>query len=215
MTDIAVLDGLIRGIVIGVVVAAPIGPVNLIAIQRTLTRGWPNGLWAGQGAAFGDMGFAIVAALGLSAIAGLIDDWRQPIELTGAALMTVMGGVFLLSRPKLDIPPENRLRAGFGIFLSTFALTVTNPATLLGFLAIFTGVGGVLGSASKGVQAANPYALILGVYLGSTLWWFVITGITRAVRHGFTEDRLLWINRGTGVIVLGFAGFVVYRAMTG
>ncbi|MBV8976545.1 MAG: LysE family transporter, partial [Alphaproteobacteria bacterium] len=207
------------GIVIGLVVAAPIGPVNLICIRRTLQYGFLNGFVSGLGAALGDGLFAIVTGFGLTAISQLIEGLSLALQLAGGTLLLCFGLYTYFSQPpsRFDTKAENGDKAGRTLarsMASTFALTITNPATLLGFTAMFTGLGGLAGDNPSFFAAAF---VVGGVIVGSSLWWLALT-LGVGLLHARIDDRVMRIiNHGSGLLVaafgLGVLGHVAYRLL--
>jgi threonine/homoserine/homoserine lactone efflux protein len=196
------------GIVIGLVVAAPIGPVNLICIRRTLQYGSLNGFMSGLGAALGDGIFAIVTGFGLTAIAQLIEGLSVPLQLAGGVLLVCFGLYTYFSKPPKPYDPKCETTAKakapsslVRAMASTFALTITNPATLLGFTAMFTGLGGLAGDDPSFFSAAF---VVGGVILGSALWWLILTTLV-GLLHARIDDRVMRIiNHGSGLLVAAF-----------
>ena len=155
------------GIAIGIAVAAPIGPVNLICIRRTLRWGAPYGFLSGVGAAIGDGVFATVAAFGLTAAVDFVHAYQHWMELIGSLFLIALAIHAFRSHPHLNAPvPETTNGRTFGVVGVTFALTITNPATMLGFIAIFGGVAGFTPAASNVGQAAM---LVAAVMAGSAI----------------------------------------------
>lgn len=201
----------IGGVIIGLLVAAPIGPVNLICIRRTLAYGPLNGFFSGLGAALGDGVFAIVTAFGLTAIAQLIEGYAQPLKLIGGIVLISFGihnfraEVTEARLACADTMREEGEATLAGAIASTFALTITNPATLFGFAGLFAGLGTLAGGEARFLDAAFT---VLGVIAGSVAWWFTITTIT-GIYHRRIDARIMRvINRASGVLVFGF-GLVV------
>lgn len=194
------------GIAIGLVVAAPIGPVNLICIRRTLQYGFVNGFLSGLGAAFGDGLFAIVTGFGLTAVSQWIEGLSTALQLAGGILLLCFGLYTYLSKPPARLDPkteasDKRARTLVRAMASTFALTITNPATLLGFTAMFTGLGGLAGDDPSYFAAAF---VVGGVILGSTLWWLILCTIV-GLLHARIDDRVMRIiNHGSGLMVAAF-----------
>ena len=199
------------GAIIGVLVAAPIGPVNLICIQRTLAYGSLNGFVSGLGGAVGDCVFAAISAFGLTAVARLIEGYSMPLKLVGGLILIGYGIYNFRARvadPRDGCPVQIK-KAGdstLGAAIAgTFVLTITNPATLIGFTALFAAFGSIYGQdASFGAAAA----VVLGVFAGSALWWFSITTITGTFHRQIDAQTMRQINRVSGVIVAIF-GLVV------
>lgn len=200
---------ILNGLIIGVVVAAPIGPVNLICIRRTLAFGRTNGFVSGLGAALGDGLFAIVAAFGLTAASSFIiavGDWFQ---LAGGLFLIGLGVHTFRHDPAHDsdvsFKSGERLAAAVS---ATFLLTITNPATMLAFVAIFGGVGGLVTEDASMIMAG---VLVGAVFLGSALWWLGVTMFVGMFRDRMTDQTLLIINHISGVIIIGFGLAVLGR----
>jgi len=204
---------LIPGIGIGLFVAAPIGPVNLICIRRTLQYGSLNGFVSGLGAALGDGLFAIITCFGLTAIQQLIKGLSIPLQVAGGVLLVCFGLYTYFSKPPKVYDPNCEVTAAKAkapsslarAMASTFALTITNPTTLLGFTAMFTGLGGLTGDHPSFFAAAFEVG---GVLLGSALWWLVLTTFV-GLLHARIDDRVMRIiNHASGFLVTAF-GVVV------
>lgn len=215
------IEALWRGIIIGIAVAAPIGPVNLICIHRTISRGRLNALMAGQGAAIGDSVFAIIAAFGLTAVSSFVTDWEMQIQLVGGVILLGMGIKTLISDPVQAVSKDNAKYDNGALDLAkvvaaTFSLTITNPATLFGFAAIFAGVGGIVGADTGEKSADYGYAatLVAGVWAGSTLWWLFITNLAALLRDRAEHGWLMVVQRVSGVIIVGF-GLAVFARLLG
>ena len=205
MQELVLIGG---GIVIGLIVAAPIGPVNLICIRRTFFYGPLNGFFAGLGAALGDGVFAIVTAFGITAISHWIEGYSTLIKVASGIMLIGFGlhifraDVALLrdaeGAPVRDTAGSSLTRTIIG----TFALTIANPATLFGFTALFAGVGGLAGRHATFVDASMT---VLGVIAGSTIWWFALTTIV-GIFHRHIDTRVMRnINHvfGAGVTLFG------------
>jgi threonine/homoserine/homoserine lactone efflux protein len=193
----------LSGVVMGLIAAVPIGPVNLICIRRTFAFGPLNGFVSGLGAALGDGIFAAIMGFGLTWIAQLIEGYATIIELIGGALMVWMGYRTFVSPPvprcaddKPDKEGTNLARA----MLSTFALTITNPVTLLSFGVMFAGLGGLAGGAGSYHDAGFVVAGVVG---GSAGWWLALTTIIGLFHAKIEEKAMRMINRICGVLVVG------------
>jgi threonine/homoserine/homoserine lactone efflux protein len=199
------------GIVIGLIVAAPIGPVNLICIRKTLAYGPINGFFSGLGAALGDGVFAIVTAFGLTAVSQWIEGFSTPLRLLGGVMLLGFGihifrsDVSLLRDAESVPPRENGNKSLVRSIASTFALTITNPATLFGFTALFTGLGSLAGGSATFLDAALT---VLGVITGSTIWWFTLTTLVGIFHRHIDTGVMRNINHFFGIAVTGF-GIIV------
>ncbi|MFZ3033063.1 MAG: LysE family transporter [Parvibaculum sp.] len=197
------------GIAIGVAVAAPIGPVNLIVIRRTLRYGRVNGLVTGAGAAMGDGIFAAMAAFSLTAAIDFLLSYEFWLQTIGGLFLIILGLRTLLSHPHLaELEPEKVSGVPAHVFLTTFALTITNPATMLGFIAIF---GGVAGLSSAGQGYGHAAMLTGSVIAGSLLWWFGLSQFVALFRQRMSDHLLEIINRVSGGIIILFGVAVLGR----
>ena len=189
----------VKGIVLGFVIAAPVGPIGILCARRTLTHGRRAGLASGMGAATADAIYGFIAAFGLTVIADFIAGHQFWLRLLGGSALTVIGLRSFFSRPvqKNDLPRTARHYAG--LYSSTFFLTLTNPMTIFSFAAVFAGFG--LAGTKGSLQTAG--ILIAGVFLGSALWWLVLVGIFSFYRKRFSSRELGWVNRVAGVIIGG------------
>jgi len=188
-----------KGLLIGFSIAAPVGPIGLLCIQRTLTRGRLTGLASGLGAASADAVYGFVAGFGLTSVSGLLLGWRRELQLLGGLFLLYLGLRILLA------PPAERCAAADSVgllsdYASTFALTLANPVTILAFIGIFAGLG--LADAPGDFTSAG--LLVLGVFLGSLLWWLLLAYGVGALRHRLAPAVQGWINRAAGAVIIGF-----------
>ncbi|SRR5258706_16166064 len=188
---------LLRGLIIGFSIAAPVGPIGVLVIRRTLAEGRVAGLVTGLGAATADAFYGCVAGFGLTFIAGLLVSQQLWVRLAGGLFLCYLG-----LRALLAVPAERPAAAAganlLGAYLATFVLTLTNPMTILSFAAVLAGLG--IGVAGGGYAAAAT--LVLGVFAGSALWWCILSGGVSVLR--LTPGILRWVNRTSGLIILGF-----------
>ncbi len=190
---------LLKGIIIGFSIAAPVGPIGVLCIRRTLAEGRMHGLASGLGAATADALYGCVAGFGLTFISGLFVSQQFWFRLVGGLFLCYLGIRTLLAAPAEAASPigANGLP---GAYASTFFLTLTNPMTILSYAAIFAG----LGIAGTGGGYASASVLVLGVFIGSATWWLVLSGGVSLFRGRFNQQRLLWVNRISGFIIGGF-----------
>ena len=195
---------LFRGIAIGFSIAAPVGPIGLLCIRRTLTDGRAAGLATGLGAATADAIYGCMAAFGLTALTGVLISAQTWVRLLGGAFLLYLGVRTFVARPgaqAAEARGAGLLGAGlFGAYISTFGLTLTNPMTILSFVAVFAALG--LGTTHPEALAAAT--LVLGVFLGSALWWLTLSGAVGAIRGRFDAPALRWVNRISGGIITAF-----------
>jgi threonine/homoserine/homoserine lactone efflux protein len=193
------------GLVIGLLVAAPIGPVNLICIRRTLSYGQLNGFLAGLGAALGDGIFAVVAGFGVKWVFDAIQDMGVVLKLASAALLMFYGlRVFIYATPpEIMRNPDGSIQSGSAgdlaaAFASTFALTITNPATMVGFATTFAAFREVVDFQTNSIAT---FVLIVAVIGGSTLWWFVVTAVTGYFHQTIEHGTLKRMNQASGLLI--------------
>ena len=196
------------GIGIGIVAAAPVGPINLLVIQRTLTRGQPAALLTGSAGAVGDAVFAAVAAFGLGAVRLMLAEHGDIIRIVGGLVMLVFAALVWRAAPHIGDSdrelPTPRLAA------MVLGMTLTNPATLFFFLGSFGAIGfDSIGHGSP-ERLLNSALVVGGVFAGSMLWWIIISTATRSLRERVTDVHLLWLNRVTAaaLAVFGIAAII-------
>lgn len=198
----------LKGLVIGFALAAPVGPIALLCIQRTVARGRPSGAVSGIGAAAADALYGLVAAFSISMISSLLLEHRLVLKMLGGIVLIVLGVRTFRSRPRerAETPKWHGL---FGDFASAFLLTLTNPMTFVAFAAVFASVG----LAHVGANRAPAGWIVLGVLAGSFLWWTVLVLGTHAVRGHFDAPRLTVLNRAAGVLIvaIGLVYLLVHR----
>jgi threonine/homoserine/homoserine lactone efflux protein len=190
---------LLQGGIIGLSIAAPVGPIGVLCIRRTLAEGRLAGLVSGLGAATADAFYGSIAGFGLTAISGLLVSQQAWLRLVGGLFLCYLGVKTLLARPAQQAAAVPG-RGLWQTYASTLFLTLTNPMTILSFAAIFAGLG--LGGTYG--DYASAAMLVLGVFLGSAAWWLLLSSSVGAFRTKFPAAGLLWVNRVSGVIILGF-----------
>ncbi len=199
----------LKGIVIGLAIAVPVGPIGALCVQRTLAEGRISGLVSGLGAATADTIYGFIAAFGVTMISGFLISHQMWLRVIGGAILFTLGLKTFLSRPRKQAAPVsgNSLLTNF---FSTFGLTLTNPITILAFAAIFAALGVVSGSQ----DLAALGMLILGVFFGSALWWLILSGGASLFRGWIGTHGMRWVNRISGVIIVAF-GAVVLASVAG
>lgn len=228
---------LITGLAIGLLIAAPVGPVNVLCIQRTLERGFWGGFAAGLGAVLADGLIATAATFGITAISGVMVNYKYVIQLAGGLILIAFGAKLFWAEPKIvmtaatnitrlrrtveKIPnmlrPLMRLRIWrimphAGIIPQTFFLTITNPGAILGLFAIVGGLGSVIGGINTYAEAL---ILIFAVMAGNLLWWIGLARLISRIRHRLNEDRLRTINQAAGVLLFFFGAALLVQLALG
>ncbi len=191
-----ILITLLKGIAVGIVLALPVGPVGVLCVSRCLFEGARYGFISGLGAAAADATFGAIAGFGLTFLRDWLLHYQNWFGLAGGLFLLSLGAKALfMYRPREPVRVAGE--ALFGAFASTYALTITNPITLLAFAAIFAKVG-----AGAVTGAGDVSVLVGGVFLGSLMWWLGLSFGIAALRNLAGEVVLLWLNRISGAILL-------------
>ena len=192
----------LKGLVIGFSIAAPVGPIGVLCIRRTLAQGRASGIISGLGAATADAIYGCIAGLGLTFISSLLISQQLWLRLIGGIFLCYLG-----VKTFITLPAEHAAKAKGSSLISSYAstcfLTLTNPMTVLSFAAVFAG----LGLANTAGNYASAMILVLGVFIGSALWWLMLSGGISLFRAKLTPQRLQWINRISGIMIMMF-GFM-------
>ena len=198
----------IKAVLAGLAIAAPVGPVGVMCVQRTLHDGRLAGLIAGMGAACADAVFGVIAAFGVAAVADWMLTHRSTLELVGGILLILLAARLYTKRAATAprrAAPRNHLAA----FASTFVLTITNPITILAFAAVFASLG--LGLESLDMTGAS--ILVGGVFLGSTLWWVGLAASAGLLRGKVSDGIMRWMNRVSAMLMAIFGIFALYSGL--
>ena len=195
---------LLRGLIIGFSIAAPVGPIGVLCIRRTLADGRAVGFAAGLGAATADALYGAVAGFGLTVVSTALVGRQGWLRLIGGAFLCWLGARTFLARPAAEAAAV-RGAGLLGAYASTLALTLTNPMTILSFAAVFAGLG--VGGAGGDYRVAA--VLVLGVFAGSALWWLALSGAVGLLRDRVTPRGLRWVNRASGTIIAGFGALAL------
>jgi threonine/homoserine/homoserine lactone efflux protein len=192
------------GFFVGLIAAIPVGPVNLLVVRRSLAYDPLHGFMSGLGAVLADGIYASITAFGFTAIAQLIEGHSTTLQIVGGLMLFFFGARMYIAPPELRIDEdakEGKTLPLVRAMMSTFALAVTNPATMLAFTAMFAGVAGLVGQQASFYSAAF---LVVGVLAGSTFWWFTLTTITGLFHRHIDERVMTIINKVSGVIITAF-----------
>ena len=194
------LSVFLRGLAMGFGIAAPVGPIGVLCIRRTLADGRSVGFAAGLGAATADALYGAVAAFGLLFVSKALVGQRVWLQAIGGLFLCYLGARTWMTAPAATAEPSRRGLGLFSAWASTFALTLTNPTTILSFVAIFAGLG--LGSRAGGYGPAT--LMVLGVFLGSAFWWLLLSTGVGFFRSALTRQGLRWVNRLAAAIIRAF-----------
>ncbi len=204
-----IVETLVKGIILGFSIAAPVGPIGILCIRRTLANGRATGLVSGLGAATADGIYGSIAAFGITFISSALISQQVMLRLVGGAFLLYLGIRSFLAAAT-DSAADIKSAGGLaGAYVSTFLLTITNPMTIISFAAIFAGIG---------VTAGGDYAaaglLVLGVFAGSAMWWFLLSGGVSLFRSNVTLTALRWVNRVSGGVLMAFGLLALASLLT-
>jgi threonine/homoserine/homoserine lactone efflux protein len=200
-----------KGVLLGVSIAAPVGPIGVLTIRRSISDGFRMGFATGLGAATAVAFYGFVAAFGLTAIMSLLTDHADAIRLVGGAMLLLIG-IRALWRSRILSSSEEakagRVMTPAGSYVQTVGLTLTNPMTILAFIGMFAGIG----ISSGGAEVANAVALVIGVGLGSAAWWLFLAFVTTRIRHRLSSGMVGLINAGSSLIIIDFGVAALFSA---
>jgi threonine/homoserine/homoserine lactone efflux protein len=200
----------IQSFLIGLSIAAPVGPIGLLCVQRSLTYGWRTGFATGLGAATADGIYGLIGALGVSVLIASLASARPWFSLFGGLFLCYLG-----LKTVFSAPVNNDVKAGMTSairsYSSTLLLTISNPMTILSFIAIFA----ALGAGTQPAEDRSLVALVVsGVFVGSATWWLVLSGSVSLIREHVSKTLMTTINYLSGVVVLGFGAYQSYVGFT-
>lgn len=197
----------LKGMGFGLAVAAPVGPMSLLCMRRTLASGWRPGLATGAGIATGDAAYGCVAALGLAGVSHFMLAHERPLHLAAGLFLVYLGLRTVFARPPSDAPASVSVgaRRAYG---SAVLLTLTNPPTIIMFAAIFASM-----APAGGFDPASALAMVAGVMLGSLLWWCGVVACVSAFRHAIGPRVRRWIDRVAGATLAVFGAMDIRRAL--
>lgn len=189
----------IKGMGLGFSIAAPVGPIGVLCIQRTLKKGIRSGFISGLGAASADLLYGALAAFGAVWLGNNLVQYQIPLRVVGGIVLIFLGikAFFQKEQGAATAPAPRGLLADYG---STFLLTLTNPITILSFTAVYAGLGFVEGQASM----KQMVGLVLGVFCGSACWWLLLSSLVSLLRGHLKPAFYSIINKVAGVILVDF-----------
>ncbi len=191
---------------IGVSVSAPLGPIGVLCIQRTLNKGFKSGFISGLGAASADIIYAIIAGFGITFVSDFLIEYQEYIRIIGGGFLILVGIRIFISNPakqirKLRVKGNNYYKD----YITSFLITVSNPITILAFGAFFA----TFNMIDKSVDNIRIWLMIISVFGGALLWWLALIGLVTLFKSKIRLRYLLWINRVTGIIIVLFAVFII------
>ena len=201
-------DFFLKGLILGFSIAAPVGPIGILCIQRSLNRGFWAGFVSGLGAATADTVYGLIAAFGITAVSAIMIAQADLLGIAGGLFLCYLGIKTFTSKPA-TVAMDDPSKSLIGNYASTFVLTITNPMTILAFTLIFSGMG--LASASS--TTASSALMVFGVFVGSSLWWLLLTGGASWLKDRFDASKMGWINRIAGVVIVLFGLFSLLNVL--
>ncbi|WP_343562244.1 LysE family transporter [Kiloniella sp. b19] len=207
------MDVLLKGIAVGVAIAAPVGPIGLLCIRTTLMQGRVAGLATGLGAASADALYGLMVAAGLT-LTGILVAYALPLKLFGGLLIAVLGGLtvrsFFRGGGETDPEASRSLSSGGSVFKAygvTFVLTLSNPMTIIAFVGMVSALGSTATADGEGA-----YLLVAGVFFGSALWWLFMVHLSLFARKRLPVERLRFVELFSGLILLVWGGWIAGEA---
>ena len=198
-----------KGVLLGLALAAPLGPIGALCINRSLSRGFVAGVAGGLGTALADAAYAGFAAFGFVAFAATLALIAKPVAIVGGLFLLWIGFKFLRAGAGEQAVPASTGDLAKTI-TTTFLLTISNPTTILTVIALFAGLG--LAGALDRTSAA---ALVVGVFAGSMAWWILLSAGVTLARRKLPKSFATWVNLGSGVTIAGFGVVAIWSVMTG
>ena len=197
--DATLIAVFFKAALVGLLIAAPVGPIGLLTMQRTLQRGWLAGLATGMGAALADALYGAIGAFGVSWLTRALVQAQTPLALGGGAMLLYLAWKTWQAPVAERVAPASDARDLLGLTAGTFLLTLANPATIISFIAVFGSLGGGL------QHAPSPLWMVAGVLAGSAAWWLALTTVIAWQRHRVTPAARVLINRASALLLAGFA----------
>lgn len=206
------LDILLKGFIIGIIVSAPLGPVGVLCIQRTLNKGRWYGFLTGIGASISDIIYALVTGYGMSFIADFLAKHIYPLQIVGSLLLLLFGIYTFRSNPVKSIRPVSKQKGTYiHNMVTAFFVTLSNPLIIFLFIALYARFGFV----TKDIKIFEQVLGYLAIIIGAITWWFTITLLVSKVRKKFDLRGIWFINRTIGTIVIIISIVSVILTMTG
>jgi threonine/homoserine/homoserine lactone efflux protein len=204
------LGFILKGLALGFSIAAPVGPIGVLCIRRTLASGFKSGLVSGLGAATADAIYGTIAAAGLTLVADFLVRQQLWLGLLGGSFLVYLGIKTFRTPPQPEGGAAGK-DSPSGNYFSTLLLTLSNPMTIFMFAAIFGGM-----SVQTGVTfRTNAFLLVAGVFAGSALWWLTLSAAVSLLREKVDARLMVWVNRLAGGVITGFGVFVLIKTISG
>ena len=201
----------LRGLIIGLMVSLPMGPIGVLVLQRTLNRGRLNGFMSGMGAATADTIFALIAVFGMKFVIDFITTYKPLLEVIGGILIVIIGYRIFNTHPGIQIRKHRQKPSpAYRDYISALVLTLSNPLYIFVFIAFFAGVN--LVSDNHVLKNLPSVIIVLGVSTGTFCWYFLLSTLANVFRGKLRLKRLFWINRISGTVIIVFGIFAISDA---
>ncbi|MBI9065823.1 MAG: LysE family transporter [Salinivirgaceae bacterium] len=195
------LEFFLKGLLIGLIVSAPMGPIGVLCVQKTVNKGHAIGFLSGLGAATADALYAFLAAFGVTFITNFLSKNQTAFQIFGIAVLLFLGFKMIFNNPIKQYRyhrTSSKKKSALTDYISVFFLTISNPLTIIFFGAAFT----MLGLLTHVEGDNNKYLLIAGVFSGASFWWFILTYFVNIFRKKFRLRSIFLLNRVSGVIII-------------
>jgi threonine/homoserine/homoserine lactone efflux protein len=197
------IELLLRGFAAGVAISAPVGPVNVLCVSRTIAKGWRAGIVSGLGAAVADTIYGSIAGFSISIVIGFLIREQSKLRLFGGVLLVLLGIWYYRKRPE-SLSSQEKRSSDHSDFVTTLLLNLTNPTTVLSFLAVLAVLG-----LSEHRPASLTLIMIGGIFAGAMAWWLTLTGVTNHFRDRFNDKAMLLMNRIGGIAIGAFGVLMI------
>jgi threonine/homoserine/homoserine lactone efflux protein len=198
---------LVQGVVLGFSIAAPVGPIAILLMRRTLNQGLFVGAVSGLGAATADALYGAIVGFGLASLHNALIKMQFFLSILGGAFLVFLGIKTLFAKPSNQAAEPASGNGVAGAFISTFLLTLSNPMTLLAFAAVVTALG-----LKTGVDYPTAVSFVTGVFIGSAGWYLLLTALVSQARTKMNESAFRIVNQISGIIILGFGIYILWSA---
>ncbi|MEP3048674.1 MAG: LysE family translocator [Roseibium sp.] len=202
------LEYMLIGYLIGILTTAPVGPVNVMAIQHAVKSGFQHGVYVGLGAVIADTIYAVAAIFGVSAVTSFVEGQIDFIEIVGGALLIIFGLKIWNTHPHLNKSKNGKDHGFLGDATAAFFMAITNPGTILAFIAIFGALGDMRPAQGDHVGAL---LMVAGVSAGATTWWVIVSATVSHFRSRIDDHWLERANHIAGIVLMGFGGLIYLK----
>lgn len=204
------IEFFVKGLLIGILVSAPMGPIGVLCVQKTVNKGRIIGLLSGLGAATADTLYAWLTVFGVSFITVFLSKNEQLMQIVGVVILIFLGFRMIFTNPIKQYRyyrTTSKKRNAFKDYFSVFFITISNPLTIIFFGAAFT----MMGILTETQETNSNYLLVVGVFVGATFWWFLLTSIVNIFRKRFRLRNIFILNRVSGILIVGLSVIAFFK----